>query len=131
MHRSATLGPLARALGGEAYAGGRRALAHALGHGAADRSVSLRLVDGRVLVHSFGAADWREVLDWLRGAGWIDAENRLRGEGGRWPAAPSREERTRAERVQAAQRFGRRDNRCPRRAPRRDAAAGAGSTPAV
>jgi putative DNA primase/helicase len=102
-HRFATLAPLARALGGEAYAGGQRALAPAPGHGPADRSVSLRLVEGRVLVHSFGAADWREALDWLRGAGWIDAANRLCGEGGRWPSAPVRGDRTRAERVCAAQ----------------------------
>jgi putative DNA primase/helicase len=101
-HRFATLAPLACALGGEAYAGGQRALAPAPGHRSADRSVSLRLDGDRVLVHSFGAADWREVLDWLRGAGWIDTENRLCGEGGRWPTAPARADRTRAERISAA-----------------------------
>jgi hypothetical protein len=64
--------------------------------------VSLRLVDGRVLVHSFGAADWRDVLDELRAAGWIDAENRLCGDGGRAWTAPSPPDRTRAERVAVA-----------------------------
>ena len=47
LERSLTL--LARAFGGEAYDGGRRALIPAPGHGAADRSVSLRLAEGRVL----------------------------------------------------------------------------------
>src|SRR3546814_3349691 len=55
-----SLAPLARALGGDAYAGGQRALVPAPGHGPADRSVSLRLAQGRVLVHSFGAADRSE-----------------------------------------------------------------------
>jgi putative DNA primase/helicase len=93
---------LARALGGECYAGGRRALAPAPGHGAEDRSISLLLAGDRLLVHSFGAADWREVLDDLRAQGWIDAENRLRS-GAAAPARdPPRPDRTRAERVRAA-----------------------------
>lgn len=69
--------PLARALGGDVYARGRRALVPAPGHSRADRSVSLWLRAGRVVVHSFGAGDWREVLDDLRERGWIDAGNRL------------------------------------------------------
>ena len=96
-----SLARLARAVGGESYAGGQRALVPAPGHGVADRSVSLRLVDGRLLVHSFGTADWREVLDDLRARGWIDAENRLCDGGGAvTPACPP--EPTRAERVRLA-----------------------------
>ena len=67
-----SLKSLARGLGGETYAGGRRALVPAPGHGPADRSVSLVLIDGRVVVHSFGGADWRDVLDDLRAQGWIE-----------------------------------------------------------
>jgi len=96
---------LVRALGGELYDGGRRALAPAPGHSAADRSVSLLLREGRVVVHSFGGGDWREVLDDLRDRGWIDARNRLLDGGGSrsFPAAPP--EATRAERITAARRL--------------------------
>lgn len=101
--RPATLTALARAFGGDPYAGGRRALVPAPGHSSADRSVSLVLQDGRVFVHSFGAADWREVLDEFRARGWIDADNRLLAGGApvaaRGAPAP---ERTRAERIAAA-----------------------------
>jgi hypothetical protein len=100
----ASLAPLARALRGDCYAGGARALVPAPGHGAADRSVSLRLVDGRLLVHSFGSADWREVLDDLRAHGWIDAETRLR-DGGAIAPGPARPEPTRVERVRVAQKL--------------------------
>lgn len=100
----ASLVPLARALGGECYAGGARALLPAPGHGKLDRSVSLRLVGGRVLVHSFGSADWREVLDLLRADGWIDAGNRLCAGAAAWPA-PQRDEPSRAERVRAARKL--------------------------
>lgn len=98
----ATLSALARAYGGEAYAGGRRAVVPAPGHSAADRSASLWLCDGRVIVKSFGGADWREVLDDLRARGWIDADNRLRDGGGGAPR-PARPEPTRSDRVRAAQ----------------------------
>lgn len=101
----AGLGPLARALGGEVYAGGRRALVPAPGHSPADRSVSLRLVEGRLLVHSFGAADWRDLLDLLRERGWIDAENRLCAGGAAVPRDGAGMDRTLAERVQAAARL--------------------------
>lgn len=98
-----SLAALAAALGGETYAGGRSALVPAPGHSAQDRSVSLRVVDGRLLVHCFGGADWREVLDDLRDRGLIDADNRLTGAvaGGRsgQPPAP---EPSRAERIAAA-----------------------------
>lgn len=99
--------PLARAFGGDVYAGGRRALLPAPGHSHADRSVSLWLQEGRIVVHSFGAGDWREVLDDLRARGWLDAENRLL-DGGGIASAPGRDravEATRAERVAAAQRL--------------------------
>lgn len=107
-HSSASLASLAARLGGDCYAGGLRALLPAPGHSAHDRSVSLALVDGRVLVHAFGGADWREVLDDLRGRGWIDAENRLL-DGGGAPAAPvgvdHAAEATRAERTACAARL--------------------------
>ncbi len=98
------LAALARALGGDCYAGGRRALAPAPGHGPADRSISLRLVGERLLVHSFGTADWREVLDDLRARGWIDRANRLL-EGGATAPAPGPPEPTHAERVRVAGRL--------------------------
>jgi len=97
-----TLRPLARALGGECYAGGRRALVPAPGHGRADRSVSLWLAGDRVVVHSFGAADWRAALDALRAGGWIDGKNRLCDGGGVAPADDAPAEPTRAERVRRA-----------------------------
>ncbi|MBI1200355.1 MAG: virulence-associated protein E [Phenylobacterium sp.] len=99
------LAAIARALGGETYDAGRRALVPAPGHGPADRSVSLRLVGDRLLAHSFGAADWREVFDDLRARGWIDADHRLCGAGGATPAGagdPAPPDPTRAERVRAA-----------------------------
>jgi hypothetical protein len=63
--------------------------------------VSLVLVDGRVVVHSFGAADWRDVLDDLRARGWIDHENRLLG-GGSVASPVARPEPSRAERRRIA-----------------------------
>lgn len=102
-----TLSALARAYGGEAYAGGRRAVVPAPGHSAADRSASLWLRDGRVIVKSFGGADWREVLDDLRERGWIDAENRLL-DGSGAPGSPAVDrpvEVSRTERVAAAARL--------------------------
>ena len=102
----ATLSALVRALGGDLYAGGRRALVPAPGHSAQDRSVSLLLKEGRIVAHTFGGADWREVLDDLRVRGWIDADHRLLdggvpviAEAGRSP------EVTRAERIAAARRL--------------------------
>ncbi|HEX2562013.1 toprim domain-containing protein [Phenylobacterium sp.] len=71
-----TLRAIVAALGGELYAGGRRASVPAPGHSPADRSVSLLLSDGRVIAHGFGAADWRAVLDDLRARGLIDADAR-------------------------------------------------------
>lgn len=58
----ADLKAIVRALGGELYAGGRRASVPGPGHGRGDRSLSLRLTaDGRLLLHSFAGDDWREV----------------------------------------------------------------------
>jgi putative DNA primase/helicase len=74
-----SLRPIVQALGGDLYGGGRRANVPAPGHSAADRSVSLLWREGRVIVHSFGGADWREVLDDLRRRGLIGADNRLGG----------------------------------------------------
>jgi hypothetical protein len=63
---------IVRALGGDLYGGGRRANVPAPGHSRADRSVSLLLSGGRIVVHSFGGADWREVLDDLRARRLLD-----------------------------------------------------------
>ena len=70
-----SLRPIVDALGGELYAGGRRANIPAPGHSAADRSVSLLLENDRIVVHTFGDGDWRAVLDDLRARGLIDAAN--------------------------------------------------------
>lgn len=94
---------LARAYGGDVYAGGRRALLPAPGHSRADRSVSLWLRDGRVVAHSFGAGDWRDILDDLRAQGWIDRDNRLLlAAGASAPALTMRPDRSRAERRRIA-----------------------------
>jgi hypothetical protein len=75
-----TLHHIVRAIGGDLYAGGRRANVPAPGHAAADRSISLLARhDGRLVAHSFGATPWQAALDDLRARGLIDAENRLVG----------------------------------------------------
>ena len=51
-----SLHAIVRALGGDLYQGGHRASIPAPGHSAADRSVSLLLSHGRVIIHGFGAA---------------------------------------------------------------------------
>jgi hypothetical protein len=103
--RSASLAALVRALGGDLYAGGRRALVPAPGHSAQDRSVSLLLEGDRVVAHGFGGAAWQEILDDLRTRGWIDAENRLLTGGAPGPPRAAAPETTRAERIAAARRL--------------------------
>lgn len=91
-----SLKSIVQALGGELYAGGRRANVPAPGHSRHDRSVSLLLQDGRVVVHSFGGADWREVLGDLRRRGLIGTANRVACEpapAGSSPAPPATSER--------------------------------------
>jgi hypothetical protein len=94
---------IVRACGGDLYAGGRRANIPAPGHSRQDRSVSLWLQDGRVFVHSFGAADWREVMQDLRARGLVDAEGGLTGAPGTAP--PRAPEPSESERIEAARRL--------------------------
>lgn len=76
---------IVRALGGDLYQNGTRANVPAPDHSPNDRSVSLLLSDGRVVIHSFGGASWIEVRDDLRRRGLIDREGRL-SSGGHDPA---------------------------------------------
>jgi hypothetical protein len=76
-----SLRPIVRALGGDLYAGGRRANVPAPGHSRHDRSVSLLLRDGRVVVHTFNGTDWRAVLAELRARGLIDTAGAPAGGG--------------------------------------------------
>ncbi|MGA0608412.1 DUF7146 domain-containing protein [Phenylobacterium sp. VNQ135] len=109
MHRSnaqlGTLHHIVAVLGGDLYAGGRRANVPAPGHSRADRSVSLLLSEGRLVVHSFGAATWQEVLDDLRARGLLDEGRRLVGASGSAPAAPAEDLPHRADRIAAAERL--------------------------
>lgn len=77
-----TLHALVAALGGDLYHGGVRASVPAPGHSARDRSISLLLSDGRLIIHGFGGVDWRTMRDLLERRGFIDADGRLRGQGG-------------------------------------------------
>jgi putative DNA primase/helicase len=70
-----SLQAIVQTLGGEIYDRGRRANIPAPGHSRHDRSVSLLLEGDRVVVHTFGGGDWREVLDHLRELKLIDAAN--------------------------------------------------------
>lgn len=92
-----TLHAIVAALGGDLYQGGHRANVPAPGHSAADRSVSLLLSEGRVIIHGFGAADWRTVRDGLRAAGFIDAAGRLTGTVRAAPSVPRPDRRLRLE----------------------------------
>ena len=69
------------ALGGDIHSGGRSANVPAPGHSRADRSVSLLLDGDRVVIHGFGAADWRAVREHLQGLGFIDPWGRLNSQG--------------------------------------------------
>lgn len=71
-----TLRSIVRALGGDLYDGGRRANIPAPGHSRRDRSVSLLERDGRLIVHTFGDADWRAVRDDLRARGLLGQDER-------------------------------------------------------
>lgn len=71
------LGAIVAVLGGDLYAGGRRACVPGPGHGPADRSLSLMLDGGRVVVHSFAGDDWRLALASLQALGLIDGGGRL------------------------------------------------------
>jgi len=70
-----TLKTIVDVLGGDLYDGGRRANIPAPGHSPSDRSVSLLLINDRVVVHTFGDGDWKAVLDNLRERRLIDAHN--------------------------------------------------------
>jgi hypothetical protein len=62
---NATLQSWARALGGEIY--GDSVLCPGPGHGAEDRSLSVKLgKDGEPIVHSFAGDDWRTCRDYVR-----------------------------------------------------------------
>lgn len=90
MTQGASLAAIVRAVGGELYAGGRRANVPGPGHSAADRSVSLLLAGPRVIVHCFAGDDWRDVLAEFRDLGLVDGDGRLVGAagGGRPRAEP-------------------------------------------
>jgi putative DNA primase/helicase len=66
-----SLRAIVRRLGGDLYDGGRRANIPAPGHSPADRSVSLLEQDGRILIHTFGDGDWRQVREQLGGLGLL------------------------------------------------------------
>ncbi len=74
-----TLHRIVAALGGDIYDGGRRANVPAPGHSAGDRSVSLLLDGDRLVIHGFGASDWRVVRADLLDRGLIDAASRPLG----------------------------------------------------
>lgn len=77
-----SLHDIVRALGGELYSGGCRASVPAPGHSPADRSVSLLVSDGRVIIHSFGEASWQAVRDDLLSRGLIDDQGAPTNAGG-------------------------------------------------
>jgi putative DNA primase/helicase len=66
-----SLASIVRVIGGDLYAGGRRASVPGPGHGRWDRSVSLLLVGDRVVINTFAGEDWRAVADHLRRLGLI------------------------------------------------------------
>jgi putative DNA primase/helicase len=92
-----TLHAIVHALGGDLYSGGSRASIPAPGHSDRDRSVSLWLTGGRVVIHGFGGADWRAVRDDLRDRGFIDDGGRLTGGGFGQPSTPRPDRRIRRE----------------------------------
>lgn len=97
-----SLAPIVRALGGDLWAGGRRANVPAPGHSAEDRSVSLLLVGDRVVAFGFSDVGWQAVLGDLATRGLVDAEGRLSGGAIATGFAPVR---THAERTRVASRL--------------------------
>jgi hypothetical protein len=93
-----TLHAIVRAVGGDLYQGGARANIPAPGHSRNDRSISLLLSRGRLVVHGFGGADWRAALRMLREQGLIDGDGRVVNEGCVSVAAPDRSCRIRTAR---------------------------------
>jgi putative DNA primase/helicase len=101
-----SLKTIVQVLGGDLYDRGYRANIPAPGHSPADRSVSLMLRDGRIIVHTFGDGDWRAVLDHLREHGLVDAQNVPTSVSrGRARAAIGVVNTTNLERLDAARRF--------------------------
>lgn len=94
-----TLHAIVAALGGDLYHNGWRANIPAPGHSAHDRSISLWLTDGHVIIHSFGAADWRDARDDLRARGFLDNCGRLTGARGGEVSNPRPDARRRRERA--------------------------------
>jgi len=82
-----TLHVIVAALGGDLYHGGRRANVPAPGHSAGDRSVSLLVSEDRLVIHSFGGADWRAVRDHLADLRLIDVDGRIMGVGRPGPSS--------------------------------------------
>jgi hypothetical protein len=94
------------ALGGELYDGAARASVPGPNHGAEDRSVSLLLQRGRVVVNTFGRTDWKDVLDDLRKRGLIDRDNApIDAPGVPVTGRPSAQAPTDRERLEAARRL--------------------------
>src|ERR1700744_1321468 len=94
------------ALGGDLYDGGRRASIPGPKHSAKDRSVSLLLQGGRVVVNTFGRTLWTEVLDDLRERGLIDRDRVvIDAPGVPVTGRPSAPAPTDVERLQAARRL--------------------------
>lgn len=99
----ASLRAIVDALGGDLWDRGQRAVVRAPGHSALDRSVSLKLSGDRLIIHSFGAADWREVRAHLVELGLIDPRGVVTNSGGggsgRAPARPDPLARVRTARL--------------------------------
>ncbi len=92
-----TLHAIVAALGGDLYSSGSRASIPGPGHSERDRSVSLWLTGGRVVIHGFGGADWRAARDDLRDRGFIDDDGRLIGGGCGRSSTPRPDSRVRVE----------------------------------
>lgn len=76
-----TLNGIAKAYGVSCPAGAAQIQIPAPGHSRDDRSISLRLVGNRVLVHGFADVSWKEAKDELRRLGFIDGRGNLAGSG--------------------------------------------------